>query len=170
MAHAVDGDGKPFEKTRGFNLALLTQRKDQYAEAADYWRRYLASDVQSEWAARARRSLKFCEMQLHLVASAWRFCRLERAIARSERAKLIEARAEPSDWSIVFRLALRHLGRRHFSLILRRDLPAQPSNKRDEAQKIVSAVLIYYAAQADRVESWSVALGGLQIYSHILRH
>jgi hypothetical protein len=27
-----------------FNLALLLQRKNQYAEAADYWRRYLASD------------------------------------------------------------------------------------------------------------------------------
>ena len=53
-----------------FNLALLLQRKNQYAEAADYWRRYLASDCQSEWAARARRSLKFCEMQVHLVASA----------------------------------------------------------------------------------------------------
>jgi tetratricopeptide (TPR) repeat protein len=53
-----------------FNLALLLQRKNQYAEAADYWRRYLASDCQSEWAARARRSLKFCEMQVHLIASA----------------------------------------------------------------------------------------------------
>jgi tetratricopeptide (TPR) repeat protein len=53
-----------------FNLALLLQRTNQYAEAADYWRRYLASDCQSEWAVRARRSLKFCEMQLHLVASA----------------------------------------------------------------------------------------------------
>jgi tetratricopeptide (TPR) repeat protein len=55
-----------------FNLALLLQRKNQYAEAADYWRRYLASDCQSEWAARARRSLKFCEMQVHLIASAIR--------------------------------------------------------------------------------------------------
>jgi hypothetical protein len=27
-----------------FNLALLLQRKNQYAAAADYWRRYLASD------------------------------------------------------------------------------------------------------------------------------
>ena len=52
-----------------FNLALLLQRKNQYAEAADYWRRYLASDRQSEWAARARRSLKFCEMQVHLIVS-----------------------------------------------------------------------------------------------------
>jgi tetratricopeptide (TPR) repeat protein len=53
-----------------FNLALLLQRTNQYAEAADYWRRYLGSDCQSEWASRARRSLKFCEMQVHLSASA----------------------------------------------------------------------------------------------------
>jgi tetratricopeptide (TPR) repeat protein len=53
-----------------FNLALLLQRTNRYAEATDYWRRYLASDCLSEWATRARRSLKFCEMQLHLVASA----------------------------------------------------------------------------------------------------
>jgi tetratricopeptide (TPR) repeat protein len=53
-----------------FNLALLLQRTNQYVEATDYWRRYLASDCQSDWATRARRSLKFCEMQLHLVASA----------------------------------------------------------------------------------------------------
>ncbi len=53
-----------------FNLALLLQRQNQYAEAMGYWRRYLASDSQSEWAARARRSLKFCEMQINLIASA----------------------------------------------------------------------------------------------------
>ena len=52
-----------------FNLALLLQRKNQHAEAAIYWRRYLASDSQSEWVARARRSLKFCEMQVHLIVS-----------------------------------------------------------------------------------------------------
>jgi tetratricopeptide (TPR) repeat protein len=51
-----------------FNLALLLQRKSQYAEATDYWRRYLACDCQTEWATRARRSLKFCEMQVHSVA------------------------------------------------------------------------------------------------------
>jgi len=50
-----------------FNLALLLQRKNQCAEAADYWRRYLAIDGQSEWASRARRSLKFCEMHQHLI-------------------------------------------------------------------------------------------------------
>jgi len=53
-----------------FNLALLLQRKNQYAKAADYWRHYLGSDSRSEWATRARRSLKFCEMQVHLIASA----------------------------------------------------------------------------------------------------
>ena len=53
-----------------FNLALLLQGKNQYAEATDYWRRYLANDSHSDWAMRARRSLKFCEMQSHLSASA----------------------------------------------------------------------------------------------------
>jgi tetratricopeptide (TPR) repeat protein len=53
-----------------FNLALLLQRKNQYANAADYWQRYLAQDGHSEWAARARRCLKFCEMQGYLIASA----------------------------------------------------------------------------------------------------
>jgi tetratricopeptide (TPR) repeat protein len=53
-----------------FNLALLLQRKNQYTEAAEYWRRYLTSDRQSEWATRAGRSLKFCEMRGYLIASA----------------------------------------------------------------------------------------------------
>ena len=51
-----------------FNLALLLRRKGAYAEAADYWRRYLASDRASEWAVRARRSLKFCEIQVNSLA------------------------------------------------------------------------------------------------------
>jgi Tfp pilus assembly protein PilF len=51
-----------------FNLALLLQRRNECAEAADYWRRYLAIDDQSEWATRARRSLKFCEMQQQLIS------------------------------------------------------------------------------------------------------
>jgi tetratricopeptide (TPR) repeat protein len=51
-----------------FNLAPLLQRKNEYAEAADYWRHFLAIDSQSEWSTRARRSLKFCEMQRHLIA------------------------------------------------------------------------------------------------------
>ena len=52
-----------------FNLALLLQRSNQHAEAAGYWRGYLAHDTQTEWAARARRSLKFCEMQVHILNS-----------------------------------------------------------------------------------------------------
>jgi tetratricopeptide (TPR) repeat protein len=52
-----------------FNLALLLQRSNRHKEAAEYWRRYLVNDGQSEWAARARRSLKFCEMQVYLSAS-----------------------------------------------------------------------------------------------------
>ena len=40
-----------------FNLARMLQRKNPYAEAIDFWRR-------------ARRSLKFCEIQDHLIAPA----------------------------------------------------------------------------------------------------
>ena len=50
--------------------AIECLRKNQCADAADYWRRYLAHDGHSEWAARARRCLKFCEMQGYLIASA----------------------------------------------------------------------------------------------------
>ena len=53
-----------------FNLALLLQRKNQYPAAADYWCCYLASDARSEGGGRARRSLKFCEIQVNLIASA----------------------------------------------------------------------------------------------------
>jgi hypothetical protein len=51
-----------------FNLAILLQRGTRHEEAAEYWRQYLANDAQTKWAARARRSLKFCEMQIHLSA------------------------------------------------------------------------------------------------------
>ena len=51
-----------------FNLALLLQRRNEYAEAAIYWRRFLTIDGKSEWATRARRSMKFCEMHHHLTA------------------------------------------------------------------------------------------------------
>jgi hypothetical protein len=33
-----------------FNLALLLQRNNKHPEAAEYWRRYLTNDAQSEWA------------------------------------------------------------------------------------------------------------------------
>ncbi|HWM49522.1 MAG TPA: tetratricopeptide repeat protein [Xanthobacteraceae bacterium] len=47
-----------------FNLALILQRRNRHAEAAQHWRRYIALDAQSDWAARARRALKLCEMQI----------------------------------------------------------------------------------------------------------
>ena len=47
-----------------FNLGLLHQRGERHAEAAGYWRRYLALDKDSAWASRARRALKYCEMQI----------------------------------------------------------------------------------------------------------
>jgi hypothetical protein len=65
-----------------FNLALLLQRTNQYAEAADYWRRYLARDGQSERAARARRSLKFCEMQIQFDCFRLTFVNVYSASAR----------------------------------------------------------------------------------------
>jgi tetratricopeptide (TPR) repeat protein len=53
-----------------FNLALLLQRTNQYAEGQVTGTAILPTIGQSEWAARARRSLKFCEMQVRLTASA----------------------------------------------------------------------------------------------------
>jgi tetratricopeptide (TPR) repeat protein len=50
-----------------FNLALLLQRKNRHAEAADKWCSYLAIERQSERPTRTRRSLKFYEMQQHLI-------------------------------------------------------------------------------------------------------
>ena len=47
-----------------FNLGLLLQRLERHAEAAEWWRRYLELDTASPWAARARRALKYCEMQI----------------------------------------------------------------------------------------------------------
>jgi len=41
-----------------FNLALLLQRNNKHAEAAEYWRRYLANDTQSEWGSTGASVLK----------------------------------------------------------------------------------------------------------------
>jgi tetratricopeptide (TPR) repeat protein len=46
-----------------FNLALLLQRMERHAEAATWWKRYLKLDNDSASAARAKRALKFCEIQ-----------------------------------------------------------------------------------------------------------
>src|SRR6516225_12129488 len=53
----------------GLRRRDLLQRGSRHKEAAEYWRQYLANDALSEWAARARRSLKFYEMQIYLSAS-----------------------------------------------------------------------------------------------------
>lgn len=47
-----------------FNLGLMHQRREDHEQAARCWRRYLALDTTSDWAARARRALKYCEMRL----------------------------------------------------------------------------------------------------------
>ena len=49
---------------RGHNLARLLHRDGRHLDAAVYWRRYLALDDTSEWAAFAKRALKFCEIQI----------------------------------------------------------------------------------------------------------
>jgi hypothetical protein len=60
--------------------------------------------------------------------------RLERAIGRSDRAKLIEGRAEPIDRPIVFGFVFSSSLRFRLSVVLPRAFPAQPSNEEDEAQ------------------------------------
>jgi tetratricopeptide (TPR) repeat protein len=52
-----------------FNLALFLQRLGNHAEAAMWWARYLECDRASEWAERARRALKYCEMELACAAA-----------------------------------------------------------------------------------------------------
>jgi tetratricopeptide (TPR) repeat protein len=51
-----------------FNMGLFLQRLERHADAAIWWRKYLALDDSSPWAARAKRALKYCEM--HLAGSA----------------------------------------------------------------------------------------------------
>ena len=62
LKSALDAD--PSYGDAVFNMALLLQKLDRPAEAAKWWRRYLELDAGSTWAARARRALKYCEMQL----------------------------------------------------------------------------------------------------------
>lgn len=62
LSRALDGD--PSYVDAMFNMGLLLQRLERHAEAAAMWKRYLALDDDSPWAARARRALKYCEMQL----------------------------------------------------------------------------------------------------------
>jgi hypothetical protein len=50
--------------------AIGWKANDFALQGIDGKRRYLANDCQAEWAAGARRSLKFCETQARLRASA----------------------------------------------------------------------------------------------------
>jgi hypothetical protein len=47
-----------------FNVALLLQRLERHAEAAPSWRRYLEHDRDSPSAERAKRALKYREIQM----------------------------------------------------------------------------------------------------------
>ena len=62
LMRALDAD--PAYGDAMFNMGLLLQRLERHAEAAVMWRRYLELDDSSPWASRARRALKYCEMQL----------------------------------------------------------------------------------------------------------
>jgi tetratricopeptide (TPR) repeat protein len=62
LERALDAD--PDYADALFNLGLLHQRRNRLPEAANCWRRYLALDCESDWAARARQALKYCEMKI----------------------------------------------------------------------------------------------------------
>jgi tetratricopeptide (TPR) repeat protein len=62
LGRALDAD--PSYADALFNLALFQQRLERYAEAAVAWRKYLGLDAASQWAARAKRALKLCEIQV----------------------------------------------------------------------------------------------------------
>ena len=62
LERALDAD--PAYADAMFNLGTALSQRSTSAEAADWWRRYLALDRRSPWAARAQRALKYCEMQI----------------------------------------------------------------------------------------------------------
>lgn len=64
---ALDAD--PHYADAMFNLALILQRLGKHAEAAAWWSRYLDHDRLSPWAERAKRALKYCQMQAASMAS-----------------------------------------------------------------------------------------------------
>jgi tetratricopeptide (TPR) repeat protein len=74
LAEAVDCekralDADPQYTDAMFNMALYLQRFAKHAEAASWWRRYLEHDRKSPWAERAKRALKYCEMEMANAAS-----------------------------------------------------------------------------------------------------
>jgi tetratricopeptide (TPR) repeat protein len=52
-----------------FNMALYLQRLRNHAEAVIWWTRYIERDRASAWAERAKRALKYCEMEIAAAAS-----------------------------------------------------------------------------------------------------
>jgi len=79
LADILDEQGRPIDATTClkraigadsshadaiFNLAVILQRHNDHGQAATWWRRYLELDSSSSWAMRAKRSLKYCEMQV----------------------------------------------------------------------------------------------------------
>jgi tetratricopeptide (TPR) repeat protein len=59
---ALDADPKYADAV--FNMALFLQQLERHAQAAPLWRRYLELDRDSPWAERAKRALKYCEIQM----------------------------------------------------------------------------------------------------------
>ncbi len=69
LAEAVDCERRALDADPGyadavFNMALFLQRLERHVEAAPAWRRYLELDRDSPWAERAKRALKYCEIQM----------------------------------------------------------------------------------------------------------
>jgi hypothetical protein len=72
LRSSYDACGCSTQTTSIINLkrgTLFLQRLERHDEAAGWWRRYLVLDGSSPWAARAKRALKYCEIQLAGSAS-----------------------------------------------------------------------------------------------------
>jgi tetratricopeptide (TPR) repeat protein len=72
LAEAVDCEQRALDADPGyadaiFNMALFLQRLERHGQAAPLWRRYLELDRDSPWAERAKRALKYCEIQMASV-------------------------------------------------------------------------------------------------------
>jgi tetratricopeptide (TPR) repeat protein len=75
LAEAIDCEQRALDADPGyadavFNMALFLQRLERHAQAAPLWRRYLELDRDSPWAERAKRALKYCEIQMANVEPA----------------------------------------------------------------------------------------------------
>jgi tetratricopeptide (TPR) repeat protein len=60
----------PRSSVARFNRAMVFERAYDYPNAADDWRRYLAIDGTSSWAAEARRELEYVEEKIEAPASS----------------------------------------------------------------------------------------------------